>query len=66
MDYGAPLVDAWTFKKDTNGRWIWIGYSEDGEALYASRADYDDIHACVEDARARGYRGSVDKEVRDG
>ena len=51
--------DVWTFKKDTNGRWIWIRYSPEGEPLTASRADYEDMETCVQDARRRGYRGSI-------
>ena len=49
--------DIWSFKKDTNGRWIWVRYSEEGEALLASRADYETLDECLADARQRGYRG---------
>lgn len=51
--------DGWSFKKDTNGRWIWVRYSPGGEPLSASRADYETFEECVADARLRGYRGST-------
>lgn len=51
--------DVWTFKKDTNGRWIWVRYSPDGEALAASRADFEHLCQCVRDAAQRGYRGDI-------
>ena len=59
MDLPISELDVWTFKKDTNGRWIWLRYSPDGEALAASRADYDELAECVADAKQRGYRGSL-------
>ena len=53
-------IDVWSFKKDTNGRWIWVGYSEEGEAISASRADYESVTDAVADARQRGYTGDFD------
>ena len=50
----------WTFKKDTNGRWIWLRYSPQGEALTASRQDFDYFDECVADARQRGYDGTIE------
>lgn len=55
--------EVWTFKTHSNGRWIWIVYSPDGEPFIASRADFDDIAECVGDATRRGYRGSVSEYV---
>lgn len=57
-----PAVDVWTFKKDTNGRWIWVCYSETGEPVYASRGDFETMSECVEDARGRGYTGDFSPE----
>ena len=59
MEPPISEYDAWSFKKDSNGRWIWIRYSPAGEALTASRADFDEHADCVRDATRRGYRGSV-------
>ena len=55
--------DVWTFKKDTNGRWIWIRYSPEGEAMAASRADYETLDDCLADARERGYAGHLTSQV---
>jgi hypothetical protein len=53
--------DVWTFKQDTNGSWIWLRYSPDGEPLAASRADYERFDDCVADAQRRGYKGERPK-----
>ena len=50
----------WRFKKDTNGRWIWLRHASDGEALTASRQDFEEFDECVADARLRGYDGNID------
>ena len=65
MDFPISEYDVWTFKKDTNGRWIWIRYSPDGEALLASRGDYENLADCVLDARGRGYSGDFSAEAID-
>jgi hypothetical protein len=54
--------DIWTFKKDTNGRWIWLRHAPDGEPLTASSRDYERFEDCVADAKGRGYVGSLPSE----
>ena len=49
--------DLWTFKRDTNGRWIWVRQNRDGVALAASHANYGEVEECLADARLRGYKG---------
>ena len=63
MDLPVTDYDVWSFKKDTNGRWIWLRYSPDGEAMFASRADYETFDECLADARQRGYSGDLAKST---
>jgi hypothetical protein len=57
MELSLSELDAWTFKKDANGSWIGLRHSPEGEALTASRADYDTFEECIADARRHGYKG---------
>ena len=59
MKLPVSQYDVWTFKKDTNGRWIWLRHSPEGEPLVASSADFEEFEECVADARRRGYVGSL-------
>ena len=58
MELPFSEYDVWTFKKDTNGRWIWLRQAPDGEALSTSHRDYDELDDCVADAKRGGYKGS--------
>jgi hypothetical protein len=53
----VSTTDRWAFKREKNGRWIWLRYSQDGEALAASDANYETLDNCLSNARLRGYTG---------
>lgn len=55
MDYSD--FDVWEFKRDGGNRWMWRRLTADGDVRVASRSPFDDLDACITDARRCGYLG---------
>lgn len=55
--------DVWTFRKDSDERWVWQRISPEGEVLISAVTPFATMHECVEDARRRGYRGMPEAVV---